>query len=35
MAKRKFHKLSARYYGPYEVEERIGTVTYKLKLPPA
>lgn len=31
--KRAFHKLSPRYYGPYLIEKRIGSVAYKLKLP--
>lgn len=33
LAKRKYEKLIACYYGPYEVLQRIGQVAYKLELP--
>lgn len=34
LAKRVNQKLSPRYYGPYEIERKVGAVAYKLKLPP-
>jgi len=33
IALRKNHKLGMRYFGPFEILERIGPVAYKLKLP--
>lgn len=33
LARRLNEKLSARFYRPFEIEERIGMVAYKLKLP--
>ncbi|KFK22601.1 hypothetical protein AALP_AAs54367U000800 [Arabis alpina] len=34
LARRANEKLAARYYGPYEVEAKVGPVAYKLRLPP-
>ena len=33
LAKRHNRKLSPRFYGPYEVIEKVGSAAYKLKLP--
>lgn len=28
------HKLLPRFYGPYEIQDRVGSLAYKLRLPP-
>lgn len=33
MSQHHFNKLSAKYYGPYMVEQKVGSVEYKLVLP--
>ncbi|KAI0497203.1 hypothetical protein KFK09_020425 [Dendrobium nobile] len=34
-ANRRNEKLSLRYFGPYEILDKIGEVTYRSKLPPS
>ncbi|KZV27225.1 hypothetical protein F511_04678 [Dorcoceras hygrometricum] len=34
VCKRVYQKLSPRYYGPFEILQRIGAVAYKVQLPP-
>ena len=34
LANRMNQKLSSRFYGPFEILEKVGAVAYKLKLPP-
>lgn len=33
MARRLNFKLSQRYYGPFQIYDKVGAVAYKLKLP--
>ena len=35
VASRASHKLSFHYFGPYTIECKVGSVAYKLKLPPS
>ena len=35
LAKRHNEKLSPHYYGPFPIEARVGTVAYRLTLPPS
>lgn len=33
LARRPFEKLATRFYGPFEIVEKVGQVAYRLKLP--
>ena len=33
LADRQYQRLSPRYFGPYQVKDRVGGATYRLKLP--
>lgn len=34
LSSRHFTKLSSKYYGPYQILQKVGNVAYKLSLPP-
>lgn len=35
LAKKECEKLSPKFFGPYEIIEKIGEVAYRLRLPPS